>query len=164
VPIEWIVNTIGSHTSLGDLISYNTPAQPGAATTTVATAQATLAQSPATIVSALAPSNTYYGVAPTNDSLLGNIGTSAALSALSQINGSRAAADQVSPYGSGTDAASAAIADAQQTAQSAQSTVLASVENLAGINGANTIALPSEDYVINDPAIVSSLAPSLTFS
>ena len=158
------MNTIGSHTSLGDLIAYNTPAQPAAAQTTVADAQSTLAQSPATIVSALAPSNTDYGVAPTNDSLLGNVGTSAALSALAQINGSRAAADQVSPYGSGTDAASDAVADAEQTQQSAQSTVLASVENLAGINGSTTNALPSEDYIINDPAIVSSLAPSLTFS
>jgi len=158
------VNTIGSHTSLGDLIAYNTPAQPAAAQTTVADAQSTLAQSPATIVSALAPSNTYYGVAPTNDSLLGNVGTSAALSALAQINGSRAAADQVSPYGSGTDAASNAVADAEQAQQNAKSTVLASVENLTGVNGSTTPALPSEDYIINDPAIVSSLAPSLTFS
>lgn len=154
------MNTIGSHTSLGDLVAWNTTTKP-AATTTVPTAQATINESPAHILSALTPSNSYYGVAPTNDSLLGNVGTSAALSALSQINGSRTGSAQVSPYGSGTDAASAAITDAQQAQQSAKSTVLAS---LAGLSGTSATAIPSEYYVAKYSAIVSSLAPSLTFS
>jgi hypothetical protein len=161
MPIMWIVNTIGSHTSLGDLISWNTPSQPDQTQTTVQTAQATLNQSPTQIVSALAPSNSYYGVAPTDDSLLGNIGTSAALNALSQINATRSASDQISPYGSGTDATSDAIADAEQAQQSSKSTVLA---GLAGLNGGSANAIPSEYYVSQYPAILSTLAPQLTFS
>ncbi len=75
------MNTIGSHSSLGDLISYNTPAQPAAAQTTVATAQ-----------------------------------------------------------------------------QSAQATIV------AGLDGGSANAIPSEYYVARYSAILSTLAPSLTFS
>lgn len=45
-----------------------------------------------------------YGAAPAVDSLLGNIGTSAGLSALAQINSTRDASSQINPFGSASDA------------------------------------------------------------
>jgi hypothetical protein len=93
---------------LNDLIQWNTPATSVAAdpTTTLQTAQQTVQQTSSQILSSLAPANTsLYGAAPAVDSLLGNISTSAGLSALSQINATRSVSTQISPFSSAADAA-----------------------------------------------------------
>ncbi len=53
------------------------------------------------------PANTsLYGAAPAVDSLLGNIGTSASLNALAQINASRDGSSQINPFPTTGDAIS----------------------------------------------------------
>lgn len=80
------------------------PATPDPATTLQAAQQA-VQQTPAQILSSFAPAGTsLYGSAPSVDSLLGNISTSAGLNALSQINSTRDAASQISPFGSAAEA------------------------------------------------------------
>jgi len=68
---------------LSDLVAWNQQATSATSATTVQDAQQTVAQTPSTILSALAPANTsLYGAAPAVDSLLGNIATSASLNAV----------------------------------------------------------------------------------
>ena len=155
------MNTIGSHSSLGDLVSWNTSSTPATTKVDAQAVQNTINQVPTQIVSGLAPDDSYYGIAPTTDSLLGNIGTSSALNALSQINATRTSSSQISPYGSASDA----VADAQQAQQTSTASILASAAGLAtSIAGGSANAIPSAYYASKYSAILSALAPNLTFS
>ncbi len=119
-----IMSTISSsHSALGDLVAWNQPPASTTSATTVQQAQQTVAQTPSTILSALAPANTsLYGAAPAVDSLLGNIGTSASLNALAQINSSRSASSQIDPYPSTADA----IGDATQSEADSKAALISS--------------------------------------
>jgi hypothetical protein len=135
------MNTIGSHTSLGDLVSWNTPAASSASTTTARDAQNTLNQTPATILSSLEPTGqSLYGAAPEVDSLLSNISTSASLNALQQINGSRDSASQISPFSSASDA----VSYVQDSEADSNATVVASA--LSGLNDSSSLGLLSAYY------------------
>ena len=160
MPMTWIVNTIGSHSSLGDLVQWNQPTDTVPKTTAQAV-QNTVNQVPTQIVSGLAPEDSYYGVATTTDSLLGNIGTSSALNVLTQINATRTAANQISPYATATDAVNdAAAAQASSTSQ-----ILANTAGLGiGLSGGSANAIPSAYYSSKYAAILSTLAPQLTFT
>jgi hypothetical protein len=133
-PIAWGVNTVGSHSSLNDLIQWNTPSASPAPdpATTLQAAQQSVQQTSGQILSSFVPTNTsLYGTAPAVDSLLGNISTSAGLNALSQINSARAASSQISPFGSAAEAVTAGVDSKINTL----TTLYASMENSAGSSG-----------------------------
>ena len=125
------MSTISSSDSaLHNMLAYNQRNAPVTPTTTVAQAQQTVAQTPATILSSFVPANTsLYGAAPAVDSLLGNIGTSAGLSALAQINGTRSASKQISPFGSAQDAVSYATQSIAASNGALVQSALGSVQN-----------------------------------
>ncbi len=127
------MSTISSNSALGNLIAWNQPAASTAPTTSVAEAQQTLAQTPATILSALTPANTsLYGAATAVDSLLGNIATSASLNALSQINASRSASSQINPFPTVANA----VNYAQQSEADSKAELISSALNSVGSTSA----------------------------
>jgi len=142
-----------THSALGDLVAWNEPAPSTASATTVQQAQQTVAQTPENILASLAPANTsIYGAAPAVDSLLGNIGTSASLSALAQINASRTAATQIDPFPSTGDAISFAT-------ESEAASTEALVQSALGSVNANTSALLAAYY--SQPDDSSEAGPQL---
>ncbi|MDB4793666.1 hypothetical protein OAG63_01385 [Methylacidiphilales bacterium] len=98
-----------------------------------------LAQSPAQVLSSFVPDTTsLYGAAPSVDSLLGNISTSAGLNALSQINATRSTATQISPFSD----SSQAVTFGTDSENSAMSTLFSS--SLGNSN--DSLALPAAYY------------------
>jgi hypothetical protein len=149
------MNTIGSHTSLGDLVAWNSPATSSASTTTAQDAQNTLNQTPATVLASLEPTGqSLYGAAPEVDSLLSNISTSASLNALQQINASRGASSQISPFSSTDDA----VTYVQNSEAQSQATVVASA--LSGLNDSNSLSL-LRAYYANTASTSAATGPSV---